>query len=63
MNKLIEDRYTMPVKSYTQLEVFENQLTKHIKPNNSVAVLSAFPIFIFDYYGRETLEQRLGIRY
>ena len=34
----------------TQLRIFEAQLDKHILPSDSVAILSAFPIFLFEYF-------------
>lgn len=61
MNKIVEDSYTLPDRNYEQNEIFENQLNKHIIPNNMVAVLSSFPIFLFDYYGKDTLEKKLRI--
>ena len=36
--------------SISQGKVFNAQLTKHILPKDEVAILSAFPIFIFDYF-------------
>ena len=61
MNKIVEDSYTLPDRNYEQNEIFENQLNKHIIPNNMVAVLSSLPIFLFDYYGKDTLEKKLRI--
>lgn len=34
----------------SQKHIFEAQLRKHIIPSKSVAILSAFPIFNFDYF-------------
>lgn len=33
----------------SQLAVFNNQVTKFVKPNESVAILNSFPIFIYEY--------------
>ena len=38
---------------FNQLEIFYNQIEKYISPHNKVTILSAFPIFIHDYYGNE----------
>ena len=38
--------------SISQEKVFKAQLAKHIQPKDEVAILSAFPIFIFDYFKR-----------
>ncbi|MDY6116368.1 MAG: hypothetical protein SPH92_00055 [Anaerovoracaceae bacterium] len=32
-----------------QLAVFNNQVTKYVKPNESVAILNSFPIFIYEH--------------
>ncbi len=39
--------------SVTQEEIFHKQIEKYIKKKKSVAILSAFPIFLVDYYGYE----------
>ena len=38
-------------KVVTQEEIFSHQLTRYIRESSSVAVLSAFPLFLLDYYG------------
>ena len=38
--------------SISQGKVFQAQLSKHILPKDEVAILCAFPIFIFDYFKR-----------
>ena len=32
-----------------QLALFNNQVTKYVKPNKSVAIPNSFPIFIYEY--------------
>ena len=60
MNYLVNDTYTLPTKTETQSTIFDKQLEKHIsQPCPKVAVLSAFPIYILDYYGTEKLKQKL----
>ncbi|MDM8546686.1 hypothetical protein QUF61_09360, partial [Candidatus Venteria ishoeyi] len=51
MYYLISGKYILPTKFIPQLTIFEAQLKQYIQPNNQVAVLSAFPVFIIDYYG------------
>lgn len=52
MNYIVNDEYKFPSKLESQLEIFINQLLKYVnKQCPSVAILSAFPIFIIDYYG------------
>ncbi len=53
MNFVIEDDYSLPSKNKTQFDLFLKQLEKYIEVDATVAVLSAFPIFLFDYYGAE----------
>lgn len=51
MNYITKDEYCLPVAIITQREIFIKQLEKYIKVDLTVAVLSSFPIFLFDYYG------------
>lgn len=53
MNYLCENKFTLPEKLFTQLEIFLNQEAKYINPHKKVSILSAFPVFIHDYYGNE----------
>lgn len=51
MNWIVNDSFTLPSSLITQLEIFANQLEKFIEKDESVAVISGFPVFILDYYG------------
>ena len=52
MNYIVNDEYKFPSKLESQLKIFINQLQKYVnKQCPSVAILSAFPIFVIDYYG------------
>lgn len=53
MNYIINDQFIFPNENYSQNIIFKNQREKYIKIDSTVAVLSGFPIFIFDYYGSE----------
>ena len=52
-NYIIENNYVFPKQLITQLSIFENQKDKYISNDKcpQVAVLSAIPIFLLDYYG------------
>lgn len=54
MNDIVNDSYHYPSKLEHQTSIFESQLRKFIsKECPTVAVLSAFPVFIHDYFGNE----------
>ena len=55
LNYLITNNFELPQQYISQLEIFNNQLSKHIQPNNTVSVLSAFPVFLIDFYGCKNL--------
>lgn len=57
LNFLMTESYTLPTEYFKQGEIFKQQLIKHIKPDNMIAVLSAFPVFIFDYFGASKIEE------
>ncbi len=51
MNHIVNNIFEIPESTITQIDIFSNQLEKYINVDSTVAVLSSFPIFIFDYYG------------
>ncbi len=53
---LVKDDYVLPRIPIPQLEIFHHQFIKYIKRDALVTVLSAFPIFLFDYYGVRLFE-------
>ncbi len=59
MNEIVNSTYEFPAVIVDQLTIFHKQLEKHINIDQTVAVLSAFPIFLHDYYGNEELKKRL----
>lgn len=62
MNYLVNDSYSMPQNIEAQSTIFENQYTKYINHKcPKVAVLSAFPIYVLDYYGVEGLAKKLNM--
>lgn len=60
MNFIVYDILGLPESIISQQIVFEHQKIKYIVPNNTVAVLSAFPPMLLDYYGTEQLYTRLA---
>lgn len=58
-NFITYDKFELPKDLIPQLILFSKQLDKYIKPNSMVAVLSAFPIFLHDYYGNEELIKQI----
>lgn len=60
-NYLVNDIYDMPQSLITQNDIFTNQLEKHIFHKcPEVAVLSAFPLYVLDYYGCENTIKKLN---
>jgi hypothetical protein len=56
-NFIVNNRFEFPNKIIEQIKIFENQKEKYINVNNKVAVLSAFPLFLLDYYGIARFEE------
>jgi hypothetical protein len=50
---ILYNRFEFPNDAIKQLEIFKKQKENYIDKHNQVAVLSAFPIFLTDYYGYE----------
>lgn len=51
MNHIVREDYSLPTENTHQNDIFLNQLEKYINVDSTVAVLSSFPVFLFDYYG------------
>lgn len=55
-NYICNDKNEVPDEVNNQKEIFDNQLSKYIETEEcKVAILNAFPIFLFDYFGRPLL--------
>lgn len=50
-NLIVNDDFSFPKEIIEQFEIFNHQKEKFIKPQNKVAVLASFPLFLLDYYG------------
>lgn len=56
---ICNDKNEVPDESDSQREVFSNQLSKYVETDEcKVAILNAFPIFLFDYFGRKIIWER-----
>ncbi len=60
LNFIINDSFSFPEKIVEQLDIFNTQLNKYINQKNEVAVLSAFPILLLDYYGVKGLYNQIS---
>lgn len=59
MNYITNSSFDLPSSLIPQLNIFASQLEKFIKPSSTVAVLSAFPVFLHDYYGNNEMLKRI----
>lgn len=60
-NYLVNDVFSLPLSTIDQNSIFSKQLEKHInKKCPEVAVLSAFPLYVLDYYGSEGTRKKLN---
>ncbi len=59
MNYIVFDDFKYPNELIEQITIFNNQLEKYINKDKTVSVLSAFPIFLHDYYVNEELKNIL----
>lgn len=57
MNMIVNDIFTFPEAIVDQVTIFNHQIIKYKNKDNTVAVLSGFPVFIHDYYGNEKTKE------
>jgi tRNA nucleotidyltransferase/poly(A) polymerase len=50
-NFIVNDSYELPKAFIDQIDIFNSQKSKYIETYNKVSVVSAFPLFLLDYYG------------
>lgn len=61
MNYLVNDVFDFPMEPVSQDVIFNKQLEKYINHKcPKVAVLSAFPMYVLDYYGVEKLKMKIN---
>lgn len=64
-NLIVHGSYEKPefsrlAENLRQEHIFEGQLKRYIAPNGEVAVLSAFPFFIIEYFGEKEFKSLDG---
>lgn len=61
-NFLVNDIFSLPESLITQENIFSKQLEKHICHKcPEVAVLSAFPLYVLDYFGHDKTIEKLSL--
>lgn len=56
LNYICNDKNEIPEELNNQKELFDCQLDKYVNTEDcKVAILNAFPIFLFDYFGRKII--------
>ena len=59
IDKFLHDSNSLPeqylVEDFTQFSIYQKQLEKYIKPNETVHVISPFVLFLLDYLGSNLL--------
>lgn len=58
-NYICNDKNELPEEVNSQKEIYDNQLTKYVDTEEcKVSILNAFPIFLFDYFGKKIVSSR-----
>ena len=58
-NYICNDKNELPEEVNSQKEIYDNQLAKYVDTGEcKVAILNAFPIFLFDYFGEKIVNCR-----
>lgn len=58
-NYICNDKNDLPDEVNNQLDIFNSQLSKYVNTEEcKVAILNAFPIFLFDYFGKKIVNDR-----
>lgn len=53
-NYICNDKNEFPDELNSQQEIFNNQLSKYVNTEEcKVSILNAFPLFLFDYFGKK----------
>lgn len=57
-NYICNDKNELPETANSQKEIYDNQLLKYVNTEyNNVAILNAFPIFLFEYFGSGIIQK------
>lgn len=55
-NYICNNKNVIPDETDNQKDIFDNQLSKYVETEEcKVAILNAFPIFLFEYFGRKII--------
>ena len=58
-NYICNDKNDLPDEVNNQQDIFDSQLSKYVNTEEcKVAILNAFPIFLFDYFGKKIVSGR-----
>lgn len=58
-NYICNDKNELPDEVNNQQDIFESQLSKYVNTEEcKVAILNAFPLFLFDYFGKKIVSDR-----
>ena len=58
-NYICNDKNELPDEVNNQQDIFDSQLSKYVNTEEcKVAILNAFPIFLFDYFGKKIVNDR-----
>ena len=58
VNYICNNKNEVPDEVNSQVEIFDNQLAKYVETKEcKVAILNAFPIFMFNYFGKKIIER------
>ncbi len=53
---ICNNKNVIPDETDNQKDIFDNQLSKYVETEEcKVAILNAFPIFLFEYFGRKII--------
>lgn len=59
LNYICNDKNEIPKELNNQIELFDKQQEKYVNTEDcKVAILNAFPIFLFDYFGRKIIGEK-----
>lgn len=58
-NFIVNGTFEFPKDIIEQINILSKQKEKYIDSENKVAVVSAFPLMLLDYYGAEKLEEKI----
>ena len=57
VNYICNGKNELPNETDNQKNIFHNQLSKYVATNEcSVAILNAFPIFLYEYFGKKIIQ-------